>query len=246
MVLEILVEAAYEFSKLPPEYLQKYLHAAAEHGWVGLLDFLLKDEEDHKMVDAEDGTKDGRTPLCVAAEKGHTELVRRLVNEYHAKIDHQTTSSRDTPLILAIRGGHEGVVEVLVEAGAKVKLENSGSESAWLLASTSNHVGIFNTVLAVADEDFGLDTEFQGQDGCDFNATVFDFFEESGVMKAYACEYPVSTLLQNPQLPGNLDDDKLGERPYFRWLHLPANNVSRRRIRTTLVCYESCLPRTSR
>ncbi|CAM9841117.1 unnamed protein product, partial [Hapterophycus canaliculatus] len=68
--------------------------------------------------------EDGRTLLHAGAYGGSERVVRSLLNA-GAKTDINTKLSsewpnEDTPLAIAVRGGHEGAARVLVEAGADV------------------------------------------------------------------------------------------------------------------------------
>jgi ankyrin repeat protein len=63
---------------------------------------------------------EGRTPLHIAAERGHVEMVRFLVG-CEARID-AADDKGWTPLMLAMEGNHEAVVEHLVESGATLTL----------------------------------------------------------------------------------------------------------------------------
>ena len=62
-------------------------------------------------------TDDGSTPLFIAAQKGHLEVVRFLV-ESGANKDQGTTDDGATPLFIAAQKGHLEVVRFLVESGA--------------------------------------------------------------------------------------------------------------------------------
>ena len=63
------------------------------------------------------GTRDGTTPLFIAAQKGHFEVVRFLV-ESSANKDQGKADDGVTPLFIAAQNGHFEVVRFLVESGA--------------------------------------------------------------------------------------------------------------------------------
>ena len=56
----------------------------------------------------------GCTPLIMAAQNGHMEVVRFLVEEGKADVDKATTDDGSTPLLLAAQKGHTEVVRFLV------------------------------------------------------------------------------------------------------------------------------------
>jgi ankyrin repeat protein len=122
--LRILVE---EDLQLPETYRQStrlaltqfYLHKAAQQGWCIFTKLLI---EKKVQIDCRDPDYDDRTPLCVAAEQGHAEVVESLLKAGAAR-NHQTSRARDTPLGLAIRSGHEAAVKVLLNAGAQRPFE---------------------------------------------------------------------------------------------------------------------------
>ena len=59
----------------------------------------------------------GATPLYVASARGHTVIVRALLE---ADADHAVRVERTSPLYLAAQDGHTGVVDALVAAKADV------------------------------------------------------------------------------------------------------------------------------
>lgn len=63
---------------------------------------------------ANTATEDGRTALHIAAEKGYTDIVKKLLSE-GANPDAKTTDGK-TPLLLATEGGHKKIVELLLAA----------------------------------------------------------------------------------------------------------------------------------
>ncbi|RYP91578.1 hypothetical protein DL770_002292 [Monosporascus sp. CRB-9-2] len=222
-VLGILVEEGLQIAEKPEKrrnlpWGQFYLHKAAEQGWATLTKLLI----DKKVpVNSIDPDNDARTPLCVAAEQGQSEVVRILL-QAGAASNYQTGRARDTPLGLAIRHGHEGPVKALLGAGADVLLENAKGESPMDLAK--HHPTIFQMTV-VADKDGRLaeteDRHLHSAIDHEFKATVIDFFFVSGVYKPHVAEISVDDLLKNPRYSNDPD----AVFPSLRWLHLPANNL---------------------
>ncbi|EPY40064.1 26S proteasome non-ATPase regulatory subunit 10 [Angomonas deanei] len=86
-------------------------------------------------MDAADS--DGWTPLHYAADKGHTETVRLLLEE-GASVNSKDAMRR-TPLHLAALGGHVGVIQVLLEEGATKNAKNIAGMTAKECATTAGH-----------------------------------------------------------------------------------------------------------
>ena len=62
-------------------------------------------------------TEEGSTPLILAAQEGHLDIVRLLLAS-SALVDTPSAEDRATPLLLASKAGHFPVVKVLLAAGA--------------------------------------------------------------------------------------------------------------------------------
>ena len=86
------------------------LHCASFLGIVELVTVLLNDEG----CDVNQRDCAGRTPLAWAANNGHEEVVKTLLEWKNVKPDFSDLHGR-TPLVNASLSGHEGVVELLLE-----------------------------------------------------------------------------------------------------------------------------------
>ena len=69
-------------------------------------------------VDTRD--KSGFTPLLAAAQGGHTEVCKLLLETGKANVK-ETTPKGNTPLLLAARRGHTEVCELLLENGSDLE-----------------------------------------------------------------------------------------------------------------------------
>ena len=190
---------------------------AAMHGWVDALKLLIQEAG----VTADKPDNEGRTPLSWAAEKGQLEVVGILLKAA-AKCNYKMSEKHDTPLVLAVRGGHEGVVKALLDGGADATLPKAKA-----LAKPFSNIWNMITVFAADSRLYKTEKYLDDDIDCDFTATVanFNFVVESGALKLTPQIEPVNVkkLLADPWCFLNT---KGAAAPSFRWLHLPANNVS--------------------
>ncbi|KAL2192581.1 ankyrin repeat-containing domain protein [Corynascus similis CBS 632.67] len=222
-VLRLLLEE--QLSRAPTSMslsYQTYLHKAAKQGWATVVKLLV---QQGVSIDTQDPDNDDYTPLCVAAESGLVDVVILLL-QADANRNHQTSETRETPLHLAVRHGHDAVVKALIEAGADITLMDAKGDSPKSLAQRLNNDHIFNMIAAV-DKEGGLAETASAQYlvpsvDLEFLATVVDFTPGSGSVENTAMELNVSSLLKDPHARLR----QLSGRRAIRWLHLPANNVS--------------------
>ncbi|WP_019236530.1 ankyrin repeat domain-containing protein [Wolbachia pipientis] len=107
------------------------LHDAAEIGDTEGVNALVKEKD----INARD--RYGRTPLHYAASKGHTEILRSLLDA-GAKFDEKDNVGM-TPLCLAIVNDYQEIVETLVEKGANVNVVSKSGKTPLEWLSISRH-----------------------------------------------------------------------------------------------------------
>ncbi|KAL7935686.1 ankyrin repeat-containing domain protein [Trichoderma chlorosporum] len=96
-------------------------------------------------IDATDG--DNRTSLSWAAEIGHGDIVKLLLEE-GADIEWKDHSDGQTPLGWAAQNGHENIIKLLIEKGANLESRNKASGQTPLgLAARNGHGTIVELLL---------------------------------------------------------------------------------------------------
>lgn len=197
------------------------LHLAIAHGREDIVQLLMQ----HK-ADINARSDGGWTPLHNACDKGSVSIVRALLAA-GANINGQLLNGV-TPLHLAAQAGHTEVVECLLERKDEVKRrirDNFGS-TPFLRAAQFKRKDIvsllapFNNVEALTDDAKGA---------CEgFEATIVDFgnfhnenrVQKTSVFNLLYGRDPVNTRKQAiTAIPTDAATD-------FRWIHLPANNMT--------------------
>ncbi|KAJ1349872.1 hypothetical protein KIN20_005533 [Parelaphostrongylus tenuis] len=106
-----------------------------------VVDLLLQYGAHVNLIDEEDGL----TPLIVAAGRGFTSIVERLIAA-DAQVNACDKFS-STALIWAARKGHLPIVQMLLNAGAEVDAVGMGSSTALMLATKGNYLGVVDLLL---------------------------------------------------------------------------------------------------
>ena len=119
------------------------LHAAAMFGQTSILDRLILVAAGTN-VDA--AAKDWATPLWVAAQNGHVEVVSRLVAA-GANVD-AAAKARSTPLHIAALYGHVEVVSRLVAADANVDAVDEDEKTPLHIAAQEGDVEVVSRLVA--------------------------------------------------------------------------------------------------
>jgi ankyrin repeat protein len=102
------------------------LHAATQKGCVKVIEALLEHNADvNCTVKTDIGSECYGTPLHIAAQNGHLEIVKVLL-KFGAIIDSQDECGR-TALHLASRAGHEQIVTALLKHGSDINMLSKDS-----------------------------------------------------------------------------------------------------------------------
>ena len=113
-------------------------HRAARRGYMDLMRFLVDDGAD---LDARNAS--GATPMFLASQAGHVQLVRYLAEgrvDLHVGLDFANEGV--TPVWIASQNGHVEVVRCLAEQRANLAPAYSGAMVALVLASRGGHIEV--------------------------------------------------------------------------------------------------------
>ncbi len=88
----------------------------------------------------------GKTALILASERGHTEVVKFLINS-GATVDSKDNSGV-TALMIASINGHTEIVKLLIELEADVNARSDDGDTALRLASEKKHTEIVEILKA--------------------------------------------------------------------------------------------------
>ncbi|MEW5948828.1 MAG: ankyrin repeat domain-containing protein [Thermodesulfobacteriota bacterium] len=160
----------------------KPLHLAAINGDLHIAKLLLGAGVDvDTKVDSGWLLNKGWTPVMLAIEKGHTEMVNFLISR-GANIEAQNQEG-GTPLIVASYNGHPNIVELLIEKGAQVNTRSIAGQSPLRFAVMQNHFEIAKLLISngshIDDKDANGWTPLMSavQNG---NKELIDFLLEKG------------------------------------------------------------------
>ncbi|XP_036598188.1 ankyrin repeat and death domain-containing protein 1B [Trichosurus vulpecula] len=110
------------------------LHFAAQNNNVRIVEYLIQDLH---LKDLNQQDEKGRKPFLLAAEKGHVEMIEKLI------MLNLLTSEKDkegnTALHLAAKHGHSSVVEVLITQWQEINEPNEDGETPFFLAVAGGH-----------------------------------------------------------------------------------------------------------
>ena len=113
------------------------------------------------MVDAKNNN--GATPLYIASENGHLEIVKLLIKS-KAQIN-QNCVNGWAPIHIAAAKGHFEVVKYLVENGARIDVENENGETPLFLAIKYQRQTIVDYLTERAENEIPKET-YTNKDPC--------------------------------------------------------------------------------
>ena len=136
--VKTLCELSPKSTDIRDEYGQTALMLACECGHKEIVESLIALNSDVNCVD-----NDNQTALHKACKCGcpKLEVVSVLLNTENIKINH-FDKSRKTALMIAIGGGHEDIVNSLLEKGAEIDLQDNVGQTALMIASINGHENI--------------------------------------------------------------------------------------------------------
>ena len=133
------------------------LHVASEKGNLNAVCQIIATDNYSFLVSWKN--KDGRTPLILAAMKGHTDIAQQLMEESRYFIRVQDHDG-DTALIAATRNGSLGIVRELIAVDSDneehLQLKNSDDQTAIDVATKLNFVKI-KTLLQVCENENSIE-----------------------------------------------------------------------------------------
>eukprot|EP01116_Phalansterium_solitarium_P002159 TRINITY_DN1202_c0_g1_i11.p2 TRINITY_DN1202_c0_g1~~TRINITY_DN1202_c0_g1_i11.p2 ORF type:complete len:361 (+),score=111.58 TRINITY_DN1202_c0_g1_i11:3888-4970(+) len=92
------------------------------------------------------GLSNGSSPLHVAAESGHADLVGTLLHDETVAVDGRNVHE-ETPLFLAATDGREAAVSALLAAGANPNLPDESGHTPLAVACSKGHTAIVGRLL---------------------------------------------------------------------------------------------------
>lgn len=87
----------------------------------------------------------GHTPLIIAADAGHLEIVKRLIAK-KVPLNEQDMFG-NTALIVAVIKGHFDIVQILLEAGADPDIQDSKGFTAMILAAKEGRMNMVEAIF---------------------------------------------------------------------------------------------------
>ncbi|XP_024875378.1 serine/threonine-protein phosphatase 6 regulatory ankyrin repeat subunit B-like [Temnothorax curvispinosus] len=147
-VTKILLEKTENAYKMLNEMIGNLtpLHAAAQRGYLELVNFLLQNNADVNVINVD------WTPLHLAASNGHLEIVNILL-KHKANVNAVDKTRNNTPLHYAAKYGHEEIVKTLLKNNAIASIATATGVTPLHIAAQKGYLGI---VVALLDHDVDI------------------------------------------------------------------------------------------
>lgn len=120
---------------------QTALHIAAAEGDEGLVKYFYSVRASAAIADNQD-----RTPMHLAAEYGHANVIELLADKFRASI-YERTKDGSTLMHIASLNGHAECATMLFRKGVYLHMPNKNGARSIHTAARYGHVGIINTLL---------------------------------------------------------------------------------------------------
>ncbi|MCB9229783.1 MAG: ankyrin repeat domain-containing protein [Deltaproteobacteria bacterium] len=104
----------------------------------------------------------GKTPLFIAAEKGHKQAIQTLIES--GANPHKTNEKEENPLFIAVQKGHAAAVRYLVDAGSSTDKINEAREPLLYTAVKHGDIDMVYTLIT-------------GMDGIDVNKAESNYYD---------------------------------------------------------------------
>lgn len=88
-----------------------------------------------------------KTPLMKAASDGDKAAVQKILKSKKTNIDAEDSEERRTALYFAINNEHNNVIQLLIDAGARLENLSEGKETALFMATTTNNRELMKTLI---------------------------------------------------------------------------------------------------
>ncbi|KAM9253823.1 ankyrin repeat and death domain-containing protein 1B [Dugong dugon] len=123
------------------------LHFAAQSNSMQIAEYLIQDLH---LKDLNQPDEKGRKPFLLAAEKGHVEMIEKLIslNLYTSEKDKEG----NTALHLAAKHGHSPAVQVLLTQWQEINETNENGETPFLLTVEGGHEECCKVLLAAGSD----------------------------------------------------------------------------------------------
>jgi hypothetical protein len=159
--------------------------------------------------------------LPIAAEHGHTNIVKTLILNGS---DPNEKRLGDSALCLAVKAGHKEVVQALLDLGADVTMKDSEYKSPTELANERDDKEIWSMISERETEGKLAESPQRSDEEIDllFDARVCCFSRKPG---SKVC-HPKIEIRSVWDLLRDSKPSQVTQSSAFRWIHLPANNVS--------------------